>query len=88
MELSLHIQPRATKNEFAGLHGDRFKIRLTAPPADGKANTALIAFLANAFDVPKSSVLLIAGHTSREKRVRILQPSRIPPSLPLPTHPN
>lgn len=84
LELSLHLQPRAKKNEFAGQHGGRLKVRLTAPPAEGKANAALITFLAETFGVPKSSVTLVAGHASREKRVRILRPTRIPPSVPLP----
>lgn len=69
--LSLHIQPGAKRTETAGLHGDALKIRLAAPPVDGKANEALIAYLAKRLDVPKSRVELISGQTSRAKRVRI-----------------
>ncbi len=69
--LSLHIQPGAKKTEIAGLHGEALKIRLAAPPVDGKANAALIAFLARACGVPKAAVELLSGETSRTKRVRV-----------------
>ncbi len=69
--LTLHIQPGAKRTETAGLHGDALKIRLAAPPVDGKANEALIAFLAKLLGVPKSSVELVSGQTSRAKRVRV-----------------
>jgi uncharacterized protein (TIGR00251 family) len=70
--LSLHIQPGAKKPEVAGLHGEALKIRLHAPPVDGKANDALIAFLAERLGVPKARVVLEAGQTSRSKRVRVV----------------
>ncbi|MDD3353409.1 DUF167 family protein [Zoogloea sp.] len=69
--LSLHVQPGAKKTEFAGLHGDALKIHLAAPPVDGKANAALIAFIARAAGVSKASVELVSGEASRAKRVRI-----------------
>ncbi|NMG45748.1 YggU family protein [Aromatoleum toluvorans] len=69
--LTLHIQPGAKKTEFVGLHGEAMKIRLAAPPVDGKANAALCAFLAEFCGVPKSAVTLISGETSRAKRVRV-----------------
>ncbi len=69
--LSLHIQPGAKRSELAGLHGDALKIRLAAPPVEGRANAALAAFLAGLLGVPKSAVSLEAGTTSRRKRVRI-----------------
>jgi uncharacterized protein (TIGR00251 family) len=69
--LTLHIQPGAKRTETAGLHGDALKIRLAAPPVDGKANDALIAFLAKTLGVPKARVDLVAGQTSRAKRVRV-----------------
>ena len=69
--LTLHIQPGAKKTEFAGLYGEALKIRLAAPPVDGKANAALIAFLAKTCGVPKASVELVSGDTSRSKRVRV-----------------
>ncbi|WP_374485642.1 DUF167 domain-containing protein [Zoogloea sp.] len=77
--LMLHIQPGAKKTEFVGLHGEALKIRLAAPPVDGKANAALIAFLAKACRVSKSAVELVSGETSRSKRVRVsgADPDRI-----------
>jgi hypothetical protein len=69
--LSLHIQPGASRTEAAGLYGEALKLRLAAPPVDGKANTCLIAFLADFLDLPKSRVELVSGASSRQKRVRI-----------------
>ena len=65
--LTLHIQPGAKKTECAGLHGDALKIRLAAPPVDGKANEALIKFMAESLKLPKSAVNLKSGQTSRRK---------------------
>ena len=76
--LDCHLQPKASKDEFAGLHGERLKIRLTAPPVEGKANAHLLAFLGAAFGVAKSHVTLISGELNRQKRVRIHQPKRLP----------
>ena len=69
--LELYVQPGARKTEFAGQHGDRVKVRLAAPPVDGKANEALIEFLAAHYRVPKRSVRITAGLRSRLKRVTI-----------------
>lgn len=69
--LTLHIQPRASKNEVCGVQGDALKIRLTSPPVDGAANKLCREFLADLLDVPKSAVEIISGETSRHKRVRI-----------------
>jgi len=69
--LLLHVQPGAKKTEVAGQYGEALKIRLAAPPVEGKANTALLKFLAKELGVPKSAVTLISGETSRHKRVRI-----------------
>jgi uncharacterized protein (TIGR00251 family) len=76
--IDCHLQPKASADEFAGLHGERLKIRLTAPPVEGKANAHLQAFLAKAFGVAKSAVLLEAGELNRHKRVRILGPQKLP----------
>ena len=76
--LRLHIQPGAKKTEVAGLHGEALKIRLAAPPVDGKANTCLIAFLADQLGVAKTTITLVSGDTSRAKRVRI---SGVEPSV-------
>ncbi|MBK6632368.1 MAG: YggU family protein [Betaproteobacteria bacterium] len=69
--LSLHIQPGAKRTEIAGLHGDALKIRLAAPPVDGKANDCLIGIIAEALGVPRAQVELLSGATSRYKRVRV-----------------
>ena len=67
--LTLHIQPGAKKTEVVGLHGDALKIRLAAPPVDGKANAALLAFIADRLQLTRSTVSLIGGQTSRRKIV-------------------
>ena len=76
--LVCHLQPKASKSEFAGLHGDALKIRIQAPPVEGKANTELIKFLAKQFGVAKSDVEIISGELNRHKRVRIRQPQKLP----------
>jgi len=69
--LSVSVQPRASRNQLFGLHGDCLKIRLTSPPVDGKANNALIAFLADILDISKSDLRIESGLQSRRKVVRI-----------------
>lgn len=76
--VSIHVQPGAKRTEVVGTHGDALKVRLAAPPVDGKANDELIRFLAGAFGVPRQQVELIAGSTSRSKRVRIRSATRRP----------
>lgn len=71
MILELHVQPGASRSEFAGKHGERVKIRLAARAVDGKANEALIEFLALHYGVPKRNVRIVAGLKSRQKRVVI-----------------
>lgn len=69
--LTLHIQPGAKRTDIAGLHGDALKIRLAAPPVDGKANDCLLCFLSERLDVPRSQINLVSGMASRSKRVRV-----------------
>ena len=69
--LSLHVQPGALKSECAGLHGEALKIRLAAPPVDGKANEALLRFLAQRLAIPRQQISLKSGQTSRQKVVEI-----------------
>jgi uncharacterized protein (TIGR00251 family) len=71
VELFLHCQPGAKKTEVKGVHGDRLKIRLAAPPLEGRANEALIAWLSKTLGVPTNRIELISGDTGRQKRVRI-----------------
>ncbi len=79
--LFCHLQPGAKRSEFAGEHGERIKIRLPAPPVDGKANTQLITFLSKAFAVPKHAVQIESGELSRQKRVRITAPNQFPDAV-------
>jgi uncharacterized protein len=69
--LSVRLHPGARKNSITGIHADALRIALTAPPVDGKANEALIAFLSEALRLPRARVALVAGATSRAKIVRI-----------------
>jgi uncharacterized protein (TIGR00251 family) len=69
--LSLHVQPGAKRCEIAGLHGEALKIRLAAPPVEGKANARLIEFLAERLDLACARLQLVAGHASRAKRVAV-----------------
>ncbi|MDR2637099.1 MAG: DUF167 domain-containing protein [Zoogloeaceae bacterium] len=69
--LTLHVQPGAKKTAIAGLHGDALKIRLAAPPVDGKANIALMHSLASWLDLPKAALTLKAGQASRRKTIHI-----------------
>lgn len=75
--LSLHIQPGAKKTEVAGLHGEALKIRLAAPPVDGRANDSLIEFLSKTLAIPKNRVELVSGQSSRSKRIRLLEYSPV-----------
>ncbi len=68
----MRVLPRSRRDEVAGLHGDALKIRLTAPPVRGKANRALREFLADQLGVSLSDVEILTGHTSRQKRVRVM----------------
>ena len=76
--LHLRIQPRAAHDEIAGPLGNALKIRLTAPPVDGKANEHLRAFLGEQCGVAKSRVTVLSGESGRDKQVRIASPRRFP----------
>jgi len=66
------VQPKASRNEFAGLYQDALKIRLTPPPVEGKANKALIDFLADWFGVKKSQVEIVSGQLSKIKIIKVV----------------
>jgi uncharacterized protein (TIGR00251 family) len=68
---SVRLHPRAKKNAITGEVGDALKLSLTAPPVDGKANQACIEFFAKLLNVPRSSFTIAAGHTSRNKVIRV-----------------
>ncbi len=84
--LRIYLQPRSAKNEIVGPYRDGMKVRVTAPPTEGKANEALIRFLAKELGVAPSSVEIIRGHRSREKILRIGAPldEQTKKRLPLP----
>lgn len=69
--LNVRIHPGARKNAITGTHDSVLKISLTTPPIEGRANEALIAFLADQLHLPKSRIALITGATSRSKTLRI-----------------
>jgi len=67
----VRVQPRAKRNAVTGEMGGALKIALTAPPVEGKANEACVVFLAALLDVPRSSITIAAGETSRNKLIRV-----------------
>jgi uncharacterized protein (TIGR00251 family) len=73
------IQPRASKDMIVGLHGDRLKIKIAAPPVEGEANKRCIQFLAKCLSVPRSTLQIISGHNSRNKSL-LLKSNQTPPS--------
>jgi len=79
--LDVVIHPKSSRDEIVGMHGDALKIKLTAPPVDGKANAHLLRFLAGCFDVPMADAVLERGENGRDKQVRIRRPRRMPPAL-------
>jgi uncharacterized protein (TIGR00251 family) len=71
VRIRLHVQPRASRSELAGRHGDAIKVQLTAPPVDGAANEALLQFLAVRLQVPRSALSLVSGGSGRAKVVAV-----------------
>ena len=71
VRFTVRVQPRASRSEVVGLHGDALKIRLAAPPVDGAANEALVRLLADLLDVPRRAVRIEGGHASRSKLVEV-----------------
>lgn len=69
--LTVYCQPGAKRSRVAGLHDGKIKIQLAAPPRDGEANDELIRFVSAILGLPKSAVSLVAGQTSRIKRLEI-----------------
>lgn len=70
--LSVRVHPGARRNAITGTHDGALKISLTTPPTDGRANAALIAFLAERLNIPRASIELIAGATNRSKTLRLI----------------
>ena len=79
--LKLYVQPKASRDQFIGLHGAEIKLAITAPPVDGKANAHIQKLLAKMFAVSKSQVLLTKGELSRHKQVQIIAPFVLPAAV-------
>ena len=79
--LDVRVQPRASRSEIAGVHGERLRIRLQAPPVDGKANAALVEFVAGLFAIPRARVTIEHGLTGRDKRLRLRGVQSLPAPL-------
>lgn len=79
--IQVRVQPRARQDGFADTLGDAIKVKLRAPPVDGRANASLIAFLSEAFGVSRAAVTLLSGERGRAKRLRIREPSRLPAEI-------
>jgi hypothetical protein len=74
--ISIHVQPKASRNEITGTHDGEMRIRLTSPPVEGAANRLCIEYLAKLLKTPKSSITIIGGDKSRHKTIRISAMSR------------
>ncbi|MDH2916398.1 MAG: DUF167 domain-containing protein [Gallionella sp.] len=81
LSLTLHVQPGAKRTEISGLHGEALKIRLAAPPVEGRANEALLRYIADTFDVPLRQVEFKQGGQSRHKVVMVMGSKIDPRSL-------
>ena len=75
VRFSVRLQPRASKNEIAGLQGSALKVRVTAPPVDGLANEALIELLSRTLNTSRRNVCIVSGHSSRTKLIEISEAS-------------
>lgn len=78
LAIRLYIQPKASRDQIIGLHGDEIKVAITSPPVDGQANAHLIKFFAKKFKVTRSNVTLEKGELGRHKQLRIINPQQIP----------
>jgi uncharacterized protein (TIGR00251 family) len=76
--LHCHLQPKAANDEIVGVHGDRLKIRITAPPIDGKANQHIINWFSKLFKVPKKDISIVQGKLGRQKTLLIRSPKVLP----------
>lgn len=81
LQLRVYIQPKASGDEIVGLHGDYLKVRITAPPIEGKANAHLLKYLAEVFGVRRHQIEITAGKKGRHKQLRIQEPSRLPDGI-------
>ena len=71
LEVPLHVQVRARRDEIAGVHNGALKLRISAPPVDDAANRAIVSFFASLLAIPKSKLQIVAGQKSRDKVLRV-----------------
>ena len=76
--LHCHLQPKAANDEIVGVHDGRLKIRITAPPVDGKANQHIINWFSKLFKVPKGDIKILQGELGRQKTLLIHAPKVLP----------
>ena len=79
--IRLYIQPKASRDQIIGPHGDELKVAITAPPIDGKANAHLCKFLAKQFKTAKGNILIEKGELGRHKQIRVVMPKEIPEAI-------
>ena len=71
VRFAVRVQPRASRSETVGVHGDAMKVRLSAPPVDGAANAALVELIAEVLGVGRRAVRIVSGESSRSKVVEV-----------------
>ncbi|HIF9251621.1 TPA: DUF167 family protein YggU [Photobacterium damselae] len=76
--IRLYIQPKASRDQIVGIHGEELKIAITAPPIDGKANAHLTKYLSKQFKVAKGHIVIEKGELGRHKQVRVESPREMP----------
>lgn len=76
--LNIYVQPKASRDQIVGLHGDELKVAITAPPIDGKANAHLQKYFSKIFKVAKGNIVVVKGELGRHKQLKILSPRLIP----------
>lgn len=79
--IAVHVQPGAKRTEVSGVHGERLKIRISAPPIEGRANAAVVAFIAEQLGVQRSQVTVARGERSRDKLIAVAAPDCEPERL-------
>jgi uncharacterized protein (TIGR00251 family) len=83
VRIAVQVQPGAKKTEVVGVHGDALKLKLQAPPIEGRANEALVKFLSSVLSVPKSAVTITHGQTNRRKLVEVASKGLTPEEVGL-----
>lgn len=81
LHLFVRVQPKASRDEWSEVQEERVRVRITAPPVDGKANQHLIKFIAKVFGVAKSNVTIASGETGRNKHLLIESPAVLPAGI-------